>query len=142
MYNMYKLQINICKSVLFMVAMATVPMATRPSFSEAQHCILCHLSKCSLNHCISYGNISGINIYALIQHLTPFPSRMYFLYTLLMTGNPLNKDILKDAKPRCVPEDPIHMCNKLFSAGDFFSPPSSAFRILKSKSTGAMSGLW
>ncbi len=121
--------------------MATVPMATRPSFSEVQHSIIYYLSKCSLNSCIWYGNISGINIYALIQHLIPFPSRIYSLDTPLIPGNPLNKDILNDHKPCCVSEDLIHMCNKLFSAGDFFSPPSSAFRILKNKSTEAMSGL-
>ena len=46
---------------------------------------------------------------------------------------PLNKDILKDAKPCCVSEDPIHVFNKLVSIGEFYSPPSSAFRVLKNR---------
>ena len=109
-----------------MVAMATVPMATRPSFSEVQHSIIYHLSKCSLNCCIWYGDISGINIYALIQHLTPFPGRIYSRYTPHMPSNPLDKDILKYAKPCCVPEDPIHMATSS-SLLAIFSPYPALF---------------
>ena len=67
---MLKLQINISKSVLFMVAMATVPMATRPNFFEAKvgkstdfQLLLDSTYAGSASH-LSYSPVNGKVIYA------------------------------------------------------------------------------